>query len=90
MDETSYHTFCKHGIPIVIENPVASRLRIAPVMKNQIKAAECNINLTHCIYGAAWMKNTKLASWNMDILRVKQIVLQMQVSATILAFLIRF
>ena len=57
----------QHSIPIIIENPLTSRLWIyPPLMRLLPRSSSCG-HFDHCQYGASWMKHTKLVAWNADI-----------------------
>ena len=56
-----------HGTPIILENPGASRIWLAPNLKKLIDKSSSVILFHHCAYGAPWQKPTKLVGWNIDL-----------------------
>ena len=66
---------CVHAhIPVILENPVASMLWLAPPIRSQLGATSCQtISVDQCQFGARWRKRTRLAAWHCPILNLQQL-----------------
>ena len=60
----------KHGVPIIIENPLTSRLWILPPLLALISSCTSDVTFDHCQYGGDAKKPTRLIGWNIDLSRL--------------------
>ena len=64
----SYIKSCiKYNVPVVVENPVSSRLWIYPPLARLLVSATSDVSFDHCQFGCGFRKPTRLVAWNVDI-----------------------
>ena len=61
----------KYRCPLVIENPLTSRLWALPQMQVLLRSATV-VTLHACMFGAPWKKPSRLAGWNVDLSALEQ------------------
>ena len=68
------HACIRAHIPVILENPVASMLWLAPPIRSQLSSNSCQIiSVDQCQTGARWRKRTRLAGWHCPILSLQQL-----------------
>jgi hypothetical protein len=68
------HCCTRHHVPVILENPVASMLWLAPPIRSQLNAPSCQVvSVDQCQFGARWRKRTRLASWHCPIVQLQRL-----------------